>query len=149
MSMRRMAILLAITVIALLVQAQLALPLPSVVRTAAKPPLNANDRGRAVYRAYGCALCHGADAKGGFANPNSETDGKVPGVIFVAEGYTNAELRKMILNGNPNIGREDSKGPRPPYRMPGWRGQMSDDEVNDLVSYLMSLYPKSAEEKWR
>ena len=32
------------------------------------------ERGRVVYARYGCAMCHGADGKGGFKNPNSETD---------------------------------------------------------------------------
>lgn len=106
-------------------------------------------RGRVIYERYGCGMCHGADGKGGFANPNAETDGKVPGVTFVAEGYTPAELQRLILDGTPNIGRADPKGPRPPYRMPGWRGRMTDEQAGDLVRYLTSLYPKSAGEKWR
>lgn len=124
-------------------------PSPRAVPAAVRVPAeSAPARGRVVYERYGCALCHGGDGKGGFANPNSETAGKVPGVIFVAEGYTGSELRKRILDGLATVGRADPKGPRPPYRMPGWAGQMSDREVGDLVEYLMSLYPKSAEEKW-
>ncbi len=124
-------------------------PAPKAVPAAATTPAESPAaRGRIVYERYGCALCHGGDGKGGFANPNSETAGKVPGVIYVAEGYTEGELRKRILDGLATVGRADPKGPRPPYRMPGWAGQMSDREVVDLVQYLMSLYPESAEEKW-
>lgn len=118
---------------------------PAAVRVPAESPA---ERGRVVYERYGCALCHGPEGKGGFANPNSETAGKVPGVVYVAEGYTEPELRKKVLEGLATVGRGDPKGPRPPYRMPGWAGQMSDRDVGDLVKYLMSLYPKSAEEKW-
>jgi mono/diheme cytochrome c family protein len=73
----------------------------------------------------------------------------VPGVTFVAEGFTRPELRKKILDGFAAVGKKDPNGPRPPFRMPGWAGQMSDREVADLVEYLWSLYPKSESQKWR
>lgn len=104
--------------------------------------------GREVYERYGCILCHGSDGKGGFANPNSETDGKVPGLIYVGEGYKPSELRSRILDGTPVVGRANPKGPRPPYRMPGWRGQMTAQEADDLVQYLIGLLPKSTEQRW-
>ena len=126
-------------------------PPPQAIRPAATAPAEdtAVARGRTVYARYGCAACHGADGKGGFANANAETEGKVPPVIFVAEGFTRPELRRKILDGFPTIGKKDPQGPRPPYRMPGWAGQMTDDEVGDLVEYLWSLYPKSETQKWR
>lgn len=106
-------------------------------------------RGKVLYERYGCALCHGADGKGGFLNSNAETDSKVPAVIYVKEGYTPAEVAGVIRNGKPHIGRADPKGPVPPYRMPGWADRMTEPEVTDLVQYLMSLYPKAAAEQWR
>ena len=106
-------------------------------------------RGALVYARYGCTMCHGEDGRGGFPNANSETEGKVPAVVFVKEGYTAAELRRLILNGTPTIGRTDPNGPRPPFRMPGWSGQMPAQDVDDLVRYLISLYPKDAGTKWR
>jgi len=125
-------------------------PAPTAIRAAAREsPATPEARGRLVYARYGCAMCHGPDGRGGFPNPNAETDGKVPAVIYVAEGYTPAELEKLILDGTPTIGKADPNGPRPPYRMPGWRGWMTEGEVADLVRYLMSLYPKSAGETWR
>lgn len=106
-------------------------------------------RGALVYARYGCAMCHGEDGRGGFANANSETDGKVPGVLMVKEGYTAAELRRLILTGTPTIGRTDPNGPRPPFRMPGWSDAMAREDLDDLVRYLISLYPKDAGTKWR
>lgn len=126
-----------------------ALPRAMRLTTGGDAPSNGIERGRLVYRRYGCAMCHGVDGKGGFPNQNAETDGKVPAVVYVAEGYTDRELRTRLLDGTPTVGRANAKGPRPPYRMPGWRGQMTDHEVGDLVQYLRSLYPKSANEKWR
>ena len=125
---------------------------PPAPQSIVVPPANEgatpSARGRAVYTRYGCSACHGVDGKGGFPNPNSESDGKVPGVVFVAESYTRGELRQEILRGVATIGRADPNGQRPPYRMPGWAGQMTDQDAGDLVEYLFSIYPKSEAQKW-
>jgi mono/diheme cytochrome c family protein len=125
-------------------------PYPAPQRLpAAAVPGTAAQRGRLVYERYGCALCHGIDGKGGFANPNAETDGKVPGVTRVAEGYTAAEVKRVVLAGRSVIGKASATGQRPPFRMPGWQDRMTGQEADDLVAYLMSLEPKSAGSKWR
>ncbi len=145
-----LAVVACAALLGLVAHAELRPPEPRAVRLATTVRLSGPvERGRNVYERFGCAQCHGADAKGGFPNANSETAGKVPGLLFVKEGYTPEELRRKILNGVKTIGKADPKGPTPPYRMPGWAGQMSDGEVTDLVAYLLSLYPNSAEEKWR
>lgn len=148
---RTAASLLVLATVLLVFRAWTRLPQPTVIH--AGPPVSpmatAIERGREVYQRYGCTLCHGPEGKGGFPNPNAETDGKVPGVQFVKEGYTESELRQKILEGARTIGKADRKGPVPPYRMPGWRDRMTRAEANDLVQYLFSLYPKSAEQKWR
>lgn len=116
---------------------------------AAQAPSSPEARGRLVYESYGCVSCHGSDGTGGFANTNAETDGKVPGVIHVAEGYTTTELARLIRTGMARIGKHDADGPTPPFRMPGWGDRMSDRDVEDLVAYLVSLYPKDAGSSWR
>ena len=149
-TVKRLSLLAGALVLGLAVKAITRPPFPTVIRAATPPRLEkAPARGRLVYERYGCAVCHGSDGKGGFANPNAETAGKVPGVLYVAEGYTVPELRRKILDGVHMVGKADPKGPTPPYRMPGWAGQMRDEELGDLVQYLMSLYPESKEEKWR
>ena len=149
--MRRLLPIALLVLLGVATWAQTRTPLPRIVRAVPRDAGReaAPERGRRVYERYGCALCHGADGKGGFANLNSETEGKVPGVVYVAEGFTPAELKAKILDGLATIGKADPKGPRPPYRMPGWRGQMTPQELDDLAQYLIGLYPKSAEEKWR
>jgi len=107
------------------------------------------ERGRVIYARYGCAMCHGADGKGGASNPNSETEGRIPAVIFVKEGYTAREVANKALEGFATIGRQGGRGPTPPYRMPGWRGQMTQSEAEDLTQFLFSLYPASAAQSWR
>lgn len=101
------------------------------------------ERGMAVFKKYGCAGCHGRDALGGVPNPNAKTAQQVPGLKFVSEGYTKAELRKRILGGQKEINKLNPKGPPPPLYMPAWGGKIAEGELNDLVDYLMSLLPKS------
>lgn len=100
------------------------------------------DRGKAVYRKYGCAGCHGADGKGGVPNPNAKTAEQVPGLQHVSEGYTKEELKKRIMDGQREIPSLDPKRPNPPLYMPPWRGKISEGETDDLITYLVSLTPK-------
>jgi mono/diheme cytochrome c family protein len=111
-----------------------ALSLPSLMSPA--------ERGREVFRKYGCAGCHGPDAKGGVPNPNSKTAEQVPGLLHVADGYTMPQLKERILKGQHEIPALDSKRPPPPLYMPGWAGTIKDAEVDDLMAYLISLKPK-------
>lgn len=99
------------------------------------------ERGRDVYRKYGCSGCHGPDGQGGVPNPNAKTAQLVPDLIHVAEGYTKEELKARILNGQREITPMDPSKPPPPLYMPGWAGTITDAEVNDLVAYLFSLQP--------
>ena len=148
--MRRGAIVVAVVLLAWGLRAYGRGPAPQVVHVPDAPAASTPEaRGRAVYETYGCRLCHGADGKGGFANPNALSDGKVRGVTTVAEEFTAAEIRQVIAAGQPRIARADEKGPVPPFRMPGWAGQMTDQQINDLTKYLMSLQPKSADKSWR
>jgi mono/diheme cytochrome c family protein len=114
----------------------------SVVATTAEA------RGRLVFERYGCRACHGEEGQGGLANPNAQ-GGKVPSVVidYAGEGYSVAELKRLIVSGKPRIDRDDPKGPIPPYRMPGWKGQITERETDDLVRYLLGLYPGSQAKK--
>jgi mono/diheme cytochrome c family protein len=123
-------------------------PAPQSIRTPAKPaPVAAVARGRLVYEHYGCTLCHGPDGKGGLANANALRNAQVPSILEVADTYTPAEVAQVIRFGRPHIDRASEKGVVPPYRMPGWGDRMSDQEVSDLVQYVMSLFPKNAKKK--
>ena len=100
------------------------------------------ERGRSVYKKFGCAGCHAADGQGGVPNPNSKTAQQVPSLKFVSEGYNKEELRKRILDGQREITPLDPLKPAPPLYMPPWRGKISEGELNDLVEFLLSLMPK-------
>jgi cytochrome c6 len=71
----------------------------------------------ATYKAK-CAMCHGADGKGGkmgtrdFASPE-------------VKGETDAQLTEIITKG---------KG-----KMPSYDGKLKDTEIKDLVTYIRGL----------
>jgi mono/diheme cytochrome c family protein len=100
------------------------------------------DRGRSVYRKFGCAGCHGPEGKGGVPNPNAKTAQQVPGLQFVSQGYTKDEMKKRILDGQREIPVMDAKRPPAPLYMPAWRGKLAQGELEDLIEYLTSLMPK-------
>lgn len=103
------------------------------------------ERGHEIYRKYGCAGCHGPDGKGGVPNPNAKTAQQVPGLLYVAEGYTKDELKARIVKGQHEIPALDPKLPPPPLYMPAWGSTIKDAEVDDLIAYLISLKPKGEE----
>lgn len=101
-------------------------------------------RGKIHYRNLGCALCHGEAGAGGVANRNSETGGLITGLTKVREGYSRAEIAKRIREGVPTVGKKDPRGPTPPLRMPAYAAYLTGRGLDDLVSYLFSLYPGKA-----
>ena len=66
-----------------------------------------------------CALCHGADGKGGkmgtrdFASPEVQKE-------------TDAQLTETITKGKPP-------------KMPAYEGKLKDTEIKDLVAYIRGL----------
>jgi len=104
--------------------------------------------GYKVYKNYGCILCHGVNGEKGVKNANAQTGEEIPALTYVAEGYTQDELKQQILKGLKDIPQKDSLGRTPPYRMPSWKGAISDQELELLADYLMSLMPKGEKEEW-
>ena len=112
---------------------------PSAEELAKMTPV---ERGHAVFRKYGCFQCHGQDGKGGVSNFNAKTAEQVPSLIYVADGYTKAELIAFISRGERNIPRKNPAGPEPPHFMPKWGPVISTNELSDLADFLFSLKPK-------
>lgn len=104
------------------------------------PSKNPVERGRLVYRRYGCGACHGAGGVGGVPNPGAQVD-PIPGLQRVAAGFTEDELKAVILNGRQAIAA-DPAGPAPRLHMNAWRTLMDDAEAHAVIDYLMSLMPK-------
>lgn len=99
------------------------------------------ERGKAVYRKYGCGGCHGPNGQGGVPNPNAKPNQMVP-PLTGAKDASDVYLEAYITEGQPTIAQLDEKGPKPPLYMPGWGHKISEGERADLIKYLQSLNPE-------
>jgi mono/diheme cytochrome c family protein len=107
-------------------------PTPIPVSEAAPPLPPELQAGRQVFEAKGCIGCHVIQGVGGAVGPDLTTIGttaesRVPGES--AEEY----IRESILNSTAFV------VPNYPPVMPSFQGNITDQELNDLVRYLMSL----------
>ena len=100
------------------------------------------ERGKAVYRKFGCGGCHGQDGQGGVPNPNAAKANQQVPPLTGAKDATDVYLEAFITEGQPTTALLDEKGPKPPLYMPGWGDKISEGEVADLISYLQSLKPE-------
>jgi len=101
--------------------------------------------GKWVYDRYGCAGCHGLNAKGGRRNFNYQGTGMEPVLVKTIGNYTRDELRKKLQQGVPVVAKENLKGPTPPLYMPAWKDRMSSEEMEALMDYLFSVAEKQEE----
>ena len=112
-------------------------PVPSI-----GPPPETDDeqikRGYAVFNAKGCVYCHGPNGAGGVKNANA-VGGEIPQLNTVTDTFSEEELEIRILNGVKVNGKDDAEGPTPPLYMPAWEGHISDEELQDLIAFLMDL----------
>ena len=125
-------------------------PIPARFRVAA-PPLSPEptyastvEKGKAVYERYGCAGCHGMEGRGGIYNKGMDQAEEVPPLIYVAQGFTRESLKETIREGRFPA-RASSGEASPPLWMPAWKGKISEDELEALADYLMSLSPSKEE----
>jgi mono/diheme cytochrome c family protein len=112
----------------------------------AAPPLSPElQRGLKIYEEFSCAACHGPSGKGGVHNFNAQSGQQVPPLNHVADGYTKPELIEKIQIGVEIEPKLDPNGSAPPLHMPGFKGMLTDAQLDDLVAYLVSLKPKGEE----
>jgi len=100
------------------------------------------ERGKAVYRKFGCGGCHGQDGQGGVPNPNAAKANQQVPPLTTAKDATDVYLEAFITEGQPTTAPLDEKGPKPPLYMPGWGDKISEGELADLINYLQSLKPE-------
>lgn len=49
--------------------------------------------------------------------------------------------REKIVNGAPQLQKLEREGPEPPLVMPSWEHQLTNDELNAVLAYLISVFP--------
>jgi cytochrome c551/c552 len=117
--------------------------------------IHAARNGREVFQKYGCAGCHGLDAKEGRRNYNAmgpgQEDpakdmekGQEPTLPDVVGTYTKDELIKKLEAGVPQsaVAKFNPKGPQPPLYMPAWKDKISKQEMSMLADWLLSIAKK-------
>jgi mono/diheme cytochrome c family protein len=95
-------------------------------------------RGRAVALRSGCFGCHGADGANPIPDPGLQT-GSVPkwiGGTWMMWNDSPQDIRGWILNGHPAGRQPDEKAL---IAMPAFRDHLSDQEVDDLVAYVLAV----------
>lgn len=50
-------------------------------------------------------------------------------------------IHTKINEGSPKVQRLDRRGPDPPLSMPAWREQLSEEDINSILAYLITLFP--------
>ncbi len=111
-----------------------------------RPPWNSaplksapEKRGEMIYNRVGCIACHGARGEGGFPN-NNVVGSQIPSLALVRDGFTRDELKQRIALGR-RPEPADPAQPAPLVVMPAWGQYLTEDEMEDLVTYLYSLRP--------
>ncbi len=96
------------------------------------------ERGRRAYLEMRCVLCHGPEGRGGVSNSNADPGGVIPALRGVTSVYSPEDLKYRIRNGSHPAPLDDKK-PEPPIAMPGWERVLSDQKLDDIISYLGTL----------
>ncbi|MBI4342831.1 MAG: c-type cytochrome [Candidatus Omnitrophica bacterium] len=109
-----------------------------------EPTLGFNEvvtHGKAVFEKYGCAACHGIGGVGGRKNWNGGLGEEVPSLLYVKAYYGNdvESLKNLIRNGRQPVPRADPHRPQPGLYMPAWKDRISEEDLDALVAYLLSL----------
>jgi mono/diheme cytochrome c family protein len=165
---RRAAALPAMTPIPTLIPATLPAPtryvapagaaVPAATRTPSpdgvRRPSNPGDSGPALdltgdaaagetIFAANCAACHGAQGKGGVADPGSAT-GVVPALNPVEASLKNSDVKIFAYNLDLFIEHGSTpEGPSPVFKMPAWGSSnaLTPQQIADVIAYLISLNP--------
>ena len=106
-------------------------PLPSIESIA---------RGAGLYQEH-CAQCHGPEAQGhpDWRNPQAVA---APPLNGTGNDWKRSkrELMTVIKNGA-------KRGGEPV--MPAWGGRLSDQDVEDIVTWFQALWPMDVYDRWR
>ncbi|MBI2920112.1 MAG: c-type cytochrome [Planctomycetes bacterium] len=106
-----------------------------------EPALTPAIRGEQVARKMGCFACHGAEGRGGIADPGAR-GGVVPGwdgPTVSSFAKDEQEIREWILDGAPRRVREAGAAKAPFIPMPAYRGLIGEQELSDLVAYFRAV----------
>ena len=102
-------------------------------------------RGKTIYLAN-CTDCHGkkGEAKSDWRKPGA--DGRYPPPPLNGTAHTwhhsTEALKRTILNGGP----PGDNGL--PSAMPAWQGKLTEQQVDDILVWIKSLWPNEIYDAW-
>ena len=102
------------------------------------------EMGRSIYVRAGCIACHGVSGKGGHPNPGAHGD-VIPALAPLMGTYTADELKTKIKNG---VIPDAHDGMIPAVVMPAWKTILTEDELDALTKYLLSLAANQPKSDW-
>ena len=98
-------------------------------------------RGGDIYKAN-CAACHGANAEGAPNWSKKGADGKFPPPPLDASGHgwhhPKSALVQAIKEGTLKLGGG----------MPAWKGTLTDEDIEAVVSWIQSRWPEDVYKSW-
>lgn len=98
-------------------------------------------RGRAIFQ-ENCAVCHGlnAEATPDWRRPLENGRYPPPPLDGTAHAWHHSteELKRFILKG----------GPPGEGRMPGWEDKLTEQEIDDTLVWIKSLWPDEVYDAW-
>jgi mono/diheme cytochrome c family protein len=92
-----------------------------------------------------CAVCHGADGKGGNPNPGA-TAGTIPALNPIDPHLTDPDPKTFTTNIDLFIEHGSTPaGPGPTFTMPAWgdKALLQPQQIADVIAYVKSLNPVS------
>lgn len=97
-------------------------------------------RGARLYQEH-CAQCHGPEAQG---HPDWQNPQVVAAPPLDGSGHvwkrSKKELVAIIQKGTTRSGQPV---------MPGWKGRLSDQDIEDIIAWFQALWPAEVYERWR
>ncbi|MFL6648689.1 MAG: c-type cytochrome [Sulfurifustaceae bacterium] len=112
----------------------------SLTAPLAMPSLGSLNHGAQLFQEH-CAQCHGPEAQG---HPDWQTPGVVAAPPLNGTGNdwkrSRAQLIAIIRDGTRRNGEPV---------MPGWKGRLSDADIDDIVAWLQALWPPDVYLRWQ
>ena len=96
------------------------------------------ERGQQVYR-QNCAVCHGGYGQGGRNWTQPDAQGFYPPPPLNGSAHSWHHPYPVLLSTI----REGSRG-----RMPGWKDQLTGQQIEDVIAYFQHWWPEQAYSRW-
>lgn len=99
------------------------------------------DKGFVIYSAH-CQKCHGVQAKGSPDWRKPDSEGKYPPPPLNGSGHAWHHSRKLLK-------QLISDGTQPQGNMPAWKDKLSDEEIENVITWFQSIWPPQVYHEWR